>query len=154
MVTAISIFTPPRPKVCLQIVNVILCNILLVPQSVNVAFMGCEDFSRAQNILITAKNMLGEILSGLFLLFLLFPLLSPPLSSPFLAAAVEFMDSTCMDLVERHLHLHNPISSCPMYVLVETSGSNEEHDKEVSVHEQKLLLFLLHSTSSFLFHRN
>ena len=36
-----------------------------------------------------------------------------------------------MDLVERHLHLNNPISSFPMYVLVETSGSNDIHDQEV-----------------------
>ena len=45
--------------------------------------------------------------------------------------AVEFLDSYCMDLVENHLHLSNPISSAPFYTLVETSGSNDEHDKEV-----------------------
>ena len=37
-----------------------------------------------------------------------------------------------MDLVERHLGLHNPISKWPIYVLVETSGSNEEHDMQAS----------------------
>ena len=88
--------------------------------------MGCKDFTYAQQLLVTAKSMLGEILSGMigiawyntscFTLFL----------------AVEFLDTTCMDLVERHLGLHNPISTWPIYVLVETSGSNEEHDMQAS----------------------
>ena len=30
-----------------------------------VAFMGCKDFTYAQQLLVTAKSMLGEILSGM-----------------------------------------------------------------------------------------
>ena len=37
-----------------------------------------------------------------------------------------------MHLVETYLGLHNPISKWPFYVLVETSGSNSNHDEEVS----------------------
>ena len=47
--------------------------------------------------------------------------------------AVEFMDSFSMHLVENHLHLQNPISSHPFYTLIETSGSHDQHDKEVGV---------------------
>jgi len=46
IVTAVSILVPPRPK------------------SMNVAFMGCSDFEKVKRILVTAKSMLGEVLSG------------------------------------------------------------------------------------------
>ena len=36
-----------------------------------------------------------------------------------------------MEIVEKHLRHRNPISAHPFYVLVETSGSHEPHDKEV-----------------------
>jgi FAD/FMN-containing dehydrogenase len=90
VVTAVSILTPP------------------LPNSVNVAFMGCPGFAEVREVYTTAKSMLGEILS-----------------------AVEFMDSECMEVVERHLPLQNPISPHPFYALVETSGSHDLHDKEV-----------------------
>ena len=44
--------------------------------------------------------------------------------------AIEFMDSMCMNLVEKHLHVSNPIHTSPFYVLVEVSGSQESHDRE------------------------
>ena len=47
-----------------------------------------------------------------------------------MAAAIEFMDSMCMKLVEKHLRLSNPIHSAPFYVLIEVSGSEERHDQE------------------------
>lgn len=77
------------------------------PKSVNVAFLGCESFTDVLNTFKLAGIMLGEILS-----------------------AFEFLDSSCMNLVERHLGLHNPISKWPFYVLVETSGSSSNHDEE------------------------
>ena len=83
------------------------------PKTVNVAFLGCESFSDVLKIYKLARSMLGEILS-----------------------AFEFLDDFCMDLVEMHLGLHNPISKQPFYVLLETSGSNSTHD------EQKLDAFL------------
>lgn len=76
------------------------------PKAVNVAFMGCSSFEAVRKTYLTAKAFLGEILS-----------------------AVEFMDTTSMQLVEKHLALHNPLSPQPFYALVETSGSNDAHDK-------------------------
>ena len=48
-----------------------------------------------------------------------------------LAAAVEFLDSKCMELVVKHLGYSRPIQPANFYLLVETSGSHEQHDKEV-----------------------
>lgn len=45
-------------------------------------------------------------------------------------SAIEFMDSMCMKLVEKHLHLSNPIHSAPFYMLIEVSGSEERHNRE------------------------
>ena len=49
------------------------------------------------------------------------------------AAAVEFMDSEQMRVVQKYLPLRCPLSPHPFYVLVETSGSHDQHDKEVRV---------------------
>ena len=46
VVTAVSVLTPP------------------LPNSVNVAFMGCPGFTEVREVYTTAKTMLGEILSG------------------------------------------------------------------------------------------
>jgi FAD/FMN-containing dehydrogenase len=83
------------------------------PQSINVALMGCENFDQVKQVYTTGRALLGEILS-----------------------AVEFFDSTCSGLVDKHLNLINPLSDYPFYVLVETSGSHEDHD------QQKLNIFL------------
>ncbi|XP_031452375.1 D-2-hydroxyglutarate dehydrogenase, mitochondrial [Phasianus colchicus] len=89
VITAVSILCPQKPK------------------AVNLAFLGCQDFSRVQETFTTCRAMLGEILS-----------------------AFEFMDEKCMELVEKHLGLSNPLRGCPFYVLIETSGSNSSHDEE------------------------
>lgn len=49
--------------------------------------------------------------------------------------AVEFLDSKCMELVVKHLGYRRPIQSAHFYMLVETSGSHDDHDKEVCVLE-------------------
>ena len=46
VVTAVSILTPP------------------LPNSVNVALMGCAGFGEVREVYATAKSMLGEVLSG------------------------------------------------------------------------------------------
>ena len=46
--------------------------------------------------------------------------------------ATELMDSETMELVVTELDLVNPLDQSPFYVLIETSGSDEEHDKKVS----------------------
>ena len=47
-------------------------------------------------------------------------------------SAFEFMDNTSQKLTAKHLGLEHPIESgdFPFYVLIETSGSNKEHDDE------------------------
>lgn len=77
------------------------------PKSINVAFLGCQSFPDVLDTFKLAKIMLGEILS-----------------------AFEFQDETSMELVTTYLGLHNPIRKWPFYVLVETSGSNDNHDEE------------------------
>ncbi|NXY36883.1 D2HDH protein, partial [Pomatorhinus ruficollis] len=89
VITAVSILCPQKPK------------------AVNVAFLGCQSFSKVLETFTTCRAMLGEILS-----------------------AYEFMDEKCMELVERHLKLSSPVADSPFYVLIETSGSNSSHDEE------------------------
>ncbi|VFR01246.1 unnamed protein product [Cuscuta campestris] len=77
--------------------------------SVNLCFLACNDYASCQKLLWNAKKKLGEILS-----------------------AFEYLDSTAMDLVLKHLNgVRNPLPSSTynFYVLIETTGSNEIHDK-------------------------
>ena len=48
--------------------------------------------------------------------------------------AFEFFDQSSAQTVHENLKLKTPISEHPFYVLVETSGSNVEHDTEVGVY--------------------
>lgn len=59
------------------------------------------------NIFKKAKVHLGEILS-----------------------AFELMDRESMEMVTENLKLSNPITSSRFYALIETSGSNKDHDEE------------------------
>ncbi|XP_060729870.1 D-2-hydroxyglutarate dehydrogenase, mitochondrial isoform X4 [Tachysurus vachellii] len=77
------------------------------PKSVNVAFLGCSSFQKLLETFQISRGMLGEILS-----------------------AFEFLDASCMSLVEKHLGLVNPIAESPFYIVIETAGSNEAHDEE------------------------
>ncbi|XP_057766180.1 D-2-hydroxyglutarate dehydrogenase, mitochondrial isoform X2 [Salvia miltiorrhiza] len=90
--------------------------------SVNLAFLACEDYLSCQKILLEAKRKLGEILS-----------------------AFEFLDINAMDLVLKHIDgLRDPLPSSKhnFYVLIETTGSMESHDKE------KLEAFLVQAIES------
>ncbi|XP_072544407.1 D-2-hydroxyglutarate dehydrogenase, mitochondrial [Salminus brasiliensis] len=77
------------------------------PKSVNVAFLGCSNFQDLLETFQACRGMLGEILS-----------------------AFEFLDSSCMNLLEKHLKLTNPIRESPFYIVIETAGSNAAHDEE------------------------
>ncbi|XP_058470778.1 D-2-hydroxyglutarate dehydrogenase, mitochondrial [Solea solea] len=77
------------------------------PKSVNVVFLGCKTFEQLLQTFQLCRGMLGEILS-----------------------AFEFLDSECMRLLNTHLKMSNPISDCPFYVVIETSGSDSTHDGE------------------------
>lgn len=45
-------------------------------------------------------------------------------------SAVEVIDSSSLDTVKEHLGLKSPIGDYPFYLLIETSGSREDHDEE------------------------
>ncbi|KAJ7539328.1 hypothetical protein O6H91_11G087300 [Diphasiastrum complanatum] len=86
---------------------------LLTPaklSSVNVAFLACQDYLSCQEVLVLAKKKLGEVLS-----------------------AFEFLDRSSLDMALDHLEgMRDPLPSAKQkfYLLIETTGSNENHDKE------------------------
>ncbi|KAK8144653.1 hypothetical protein G3M48_005503 [Beauveria asiatica] len=76
--------------------------------AVNVAFLGLESYEKAQRAFREAKGQLSEILS-----------------------AFELMDGLSQELVHRAKGDTMPLEgSFPFYCLIETSGSNSEHDYE------------------------
>lgn len=79
------------------------------PKSVQVALLAVKEFENALSALNMAKNELGEILS-----------------------AFEFFDSTSLNLVLKHIPnvRHVLQEETPFYVLLETSGSDPDHDSE------------------------
>ncbi|KAK2763203.1 hypothetical protein FQN54_009839 [Arachnomyces sp. PD_36] len=86
------------------------------PKAVNVAFFGLESFEHVRKAFLEAKGHLSEILS-----------------------AFELMDGRSQDLVSNATGNKRPLDgSYPFYCLVETSGSNGEHDSA------KLEAFLEH----------
>lgn len=86
--------------------------LLTPPQSssVHVAFLACSDYEAVQATFVEARKQLGEVLS-----------------------AFEFLDRNSLDLVLKHREASRdplPNTEAPFYVLLETSGSNETHDRE------------------------
>ncbi|PGH00704.1 hypothetical protein AJ79_08124 [Helicocarpus griseus UAMH5409] len=78
------------------------------PKAINVAFFGIESYEQALKAFLEAKGHLSEILS-----------------------AFELMDGRSQELVHKVTGLKKPLDgSYPFYCLVETSGSNGEHDSE------------------------
>lgn len=84
---------------------------ILCPQrskAVNVAFFGLESYEKVQKAFQEAKGQLSEILS-----------------------AFELMDNRSQDLVHQVTKNKKPLEDeHPFYCLIETSGSNSEHDTE------------------------
>ena len=81
------------------------------PKAVNVAFLGLESFEKAQRAFREAKKLLSEVLS-----------------------AFELMDGRSQDLVHTVTGKKRPLGDTyPFYCLVETSGSNKEHDDAVGL---------------------
>jgi len=81
------------------------------PNAVNIAFFACANFEHVQRTFALARQKLGEVLS-----------------------AVEFCDRSAIDFVlkrEAGTGVRDPLDEkYPFYVLVETSGSDGEHDQE------------------------
>ena len=84
---------------------------ILCPQrspALNVAFFGLESFDHVQRAFKEAKGQLSEILS-----------------------AFELMDGQSQDLVHEVTNKKRPLEgNHPFYCLVETSGSNADHDTQ------------------------
>jgi len=78
-----------------------------LPSSVNVAYLAVESFDHVRKLFAEARGHLGEILS-----------------------AFEFIDSACLKTLNENLSLEPPISPSPFAVVIETHGSNVEHDQE------------------------
>ena len=77
-------------------------------RATNVAFFGLESFEKVQQAFRAAKSQLSEILS-----------------------AFELMDGESQDLVHVVKDKKRPLEGQhPFYCLIETSGSNAEHDSE------------------------
>ncbi|XP_074041642.1 D-2-hydroxyglutarate dehydrogenase, mitochondrial isoform X2 [Leptinotarsa decemlineata] len=75
--------------------------------SITLAFLGLQNFERVLRTFKKAKQDLGEILS-----------------------AFEVLDTPTMEFVNERLKMNSPIGDFPYYLLIETSGSNEEHDSD------------------------
>lgn len=79
------------------------------PTATNVAFLAVSSYDAVKQVFVGARRELSEILS-----------------------AFEFMDGKSQLLTARYLKADHPIESgeYPFYVLIETSGSNRDHDME------------------------
>ncbi|RMZ79807.1 hypothetical protein DV738_g3244, partial [Chaetothyriales sp. CBS 135597] len=77
-------------------------------KAINLAYFGLPSFEHVQKAFREAKKQLGEILS-----------------------AFELMDGTSQDLVHQITSKKRPLEEkYPFYCVIETSGSNAEHDSE------------------------
>lgn len=70
-------------------------------------YLGLESYDKLLSLFKTCKKDLGEILSS-----------------------CEYIDASSMNCVTSNLKLKCPIGSHPFYMLIETSGSNGDHDSE------------------------
>ncbi|KAK9736743.1 FAD linked oxidase, C-terminal domain [Popillia japonica] len=77
------------------------------PNCQNLAFLGLDTYENVLETFKASKGCLSEILS-----------------------ATEVIDRESMDVVREHLNLRSPIGEYPYYLLVETSGSRDEHDQD------------------------
>jgi FAD/FMN-containing dehydrogenase len=76
------------------------------PKAVNVALLGLTSFEKVQEAFQRTREAMGEILS-----------------------AFEFWDQASFELTQQHLDVRQPLADAyPFYVLVESSGSDKEHD--------------------------
>lgn len=69
-------------------------------------FVGLQSYEKVLKTLNKTRQELGEILS-----------------------AVEVMDSVTIEWGKEHTKLKLPLEEYPFYLLIETSGSNEDHDE-------------------------
>ncbi|KAJ0179980.1 hypothetical protein K1T71_004571 [Dendrolimus kikuchii] len=91
----------------LGVVTKVAIHCPVLPKAVTVGFFGVKNFENILQLYKSAKSSLGEILS-----------------------AFEMADFHSIISTVKNLKLPNPISAYPFYVLIETHGSDENHDAE------------------------
>ncbi|CAB3403899.1 unnamed protein product [Caenorhabditis bovis] len=92
----------------LGIVTNVTMTVASKPLSVQTAMLGIESFENCKKTLLLAKSRLSEILSSF-----------------------EFMDEATIECLEENSQLKRVLESkTPFTILIETSGSNEDHDQE------------------------
>ncbi|XP_049866142.1 D-2-hydroxyglutarate dehydrogenase, mitochondrial isoform X1 [Pectinophora gossypiella] len=91
----------------LGIVTKLAIHCPVLPKAVTLGFFGVENFDNVLKLYRSAKASLGEILS-----------------------AFEMADREAITSTSKNLKLPNPLSEYPFYVLLETHGSDEEHDAD------------------------
>ncbi|CAI5978981.1 unnamed protein product [Closterium sp. NIES-65] len=105
-------FQPSRPPGAEGTLGVVTRVVLLAPPrspSVHVALLGCSSFDAVQQVFCASRRHLGEVLS-----------------------AAEFFDRSSLQMVLKHNEgTRDPLpdGEYPFYVLIETSGSNPDHDR-------------------------
>jgi FAD/FMN-containing dehydrogenase len=99
----------------LGIITEVALQLATKPNAINTMFLGAKNWEALCNIFVAARKDLGEILS-----------------------AAEMIDGQALDLVCQITKTNSPLpdSKCPYYMLLETNGSNQEHD------QAKLFAFL------------
>ncbi|CAH4019647.1 D-2-hydroxyglutarate dehydrogenase, mitochondrial isoform X1 [Pieris brassicae] len=78
-----------------------------VPKAVSLGYFGVNSFEDVLELYKSAKESLGEILS-----------------------AFEMADNEAISSTVENCKVSNPLEDYPFYVLIETSGSDENHDDE------------------------
>lgn len=112
IITGVTILCPKRPSVRSILLELTVQPLTLVWQAMNVAVFSLPSYEAVQSVFTRTKGHLGEILS-----------------------AFEFFDKAAYDLVRKHEGGEGRKvfeTEGEFYVLVETGGSNQAHDEEVS----------------------
>ena len=111
VITGVSILCPPKPR------------------AKNLAFLGLNDYSNILKAFSSAKQYLGEILSGIPPLYFTLSGLVVSCCETFLIVAFEFIDNRAMYHSLAHSGISPPLSDTYKFnLLIETSGSNTDHD--------------------------
>ncbi|KAJ9461417.1 putative D-2-hydroxyglutarate dehydrogenase [Diplonema papillatum] len=92
----------------LGVITDVILQVPSILKSTQVALLGCDSFDDVLQTMQLARQELGEIVS-----------------------AFEFADAECVRMSQAHTGNRQPFPETPpFYLLVETIGSNEEHDME------------------------
>ncbi|CAI2345560.1 unnamed protein product [Caenorhabditis sp. 36 PRJEB53466] len=104
----LTVVLPDEQGTVLGVITSVTMTAVPRPKSVQSAMLAVQSFENCCEVLKLAKSRLSEVLSSF-----------------------EFLDEAAMACLKANLDLHPVLgTSTPFTVLVETSGSNEDHDME------------------------